>query len=1130
MFTKRTTTFASTSTLLALVLWCSFQDGAIAQYPSPAPQQVPQDGATDTQNAEHTQQAVQETDRAAQKAQDAALTLLKAAQVATTKAQEAQVAVSAALMAEKDAAKAAQKAERAKAAAQKKAQNADSAAEKAEAMAKATKKEEDVAKAQQKRSEAKIADGEYAKESLDAAAAARNAKGAAIAARKAEVDAEAAQAAKDDAETALRAPGVAVAAQEALDVDRAALTAVTATQKELGTAKRVSGAKNTFEKEHPTIVTGDSGSCLQPVVERTGAYYSPLWRPMAGTDYIVLGYDARNHFVKWYDYKHQGAAPVFVDHNGSLVPVVYSREKVLVHVCGLHPTDTVSISTNDVSVPEQGADIRGVTATTNTAAPLAPTLDALGSASAAGIALSPAGFSFGAPPTVTSSTTTLFTPGTSKDGSTYADATIGISPEALALEMSIVTNNANDAIQSIDELETGPRGSTNTPPAIATPGSVEELQQFATTLLTTLQQGSNHLPAENMPIGDLSLSGFNDYLARTQTLVTQINGLASGVNLASISSRAVALRQNFEAIMGVLTQVNHVIYDNAKYKGNYLFADFPKNTKPTKVTCDAVHTAISSGTVVAFADATGNPISANPPDNVTCHAMELYTMEQFMKNYTNALSYYGQLHLKIMLQVLDRTLLVDQPEAEIERLTNGPNMYSNLMNSRKTLLDPNIPLAAKVESATSLSDTISEINSAGAKPSDNFFNKSLPSLLTTVQASTTALETLTQSCRPDIDCVPKALEILFNRLSCPDNDSVCDKNQALRNKLEVLDNTVGQIFGAMNNRYEQSWVEQTDALPPLTSNSIVRIGINVQRNYTPFTLSGGATIGAASPASTQSPASNPVGGQQPGGQQAAGPGKGNQAASPQAGNTTTGSPPSGTTSTSGSNDITVLMEVHRYANFNLVGGAMAIKVPSLSITPMPEYGPYGSPTITTTTSGTTTTTTYTYSAMGTCNGGTTPMLVSTTSNTTGVTPSPALYYCYQTSQTSGWQPAGMAGVAWFPFHRDYFSRKRGDAPMWRNMVPSLLFASSITSLGSAFVGPNFEPINGIDFFAGYATAHQLSLPKDVSPYVVYPASSTGNPPTLNLATHEKGGISFGVGFDLSVFLQLFSKTQGPSLP
>jgi hypothetical protein len=91
MFTKRTTTFPSTSTLLALALWCSFQHGAFAQEPSPAPQQAPQDGATDTQNAEHTKQA-------AQKAQDSALALLNAAQVATTKAQDAQVAASAALM------------------------------------------------------------------------------------------------------------------------------------------------------------------------------------------------------------------------------------------------------------------------------------------------------------------------------------------------------------------------------------------------------------------------------------------------------------------------------------------------------------------------------------------------------------------------------------------------------------------------------------------------------------------------------------------------------------------------------------------------------------------------------------------------------------------------------------------------------------------------------------------------------------------------------------------------------------------------------------------------------------------------------------------------------------------------
>jgi hypothetical protein len=158
------------------------------------------------------------------------------------------------------------------------------------------------------------------------------------------------------------------------------------------------------------------------------------------------------------------------------------------------------------------------------------------------------------------------------------------------------------------------------------------------------------------------------------------------------------------------------------------------------------------------------------------------------------------------------------------------------------------------------------------------------------------------------------------------------------------------------------------------------------------------------------------------------------------------------------------------------------------------------------------------------------MLVSTTSNLTGVAPAPALYYCYQRSQTSPWQVAGMAGIAWFPLHRDYFSRERGNMFKAKNLVPSLLLASSITSLGSAFIGPNFEPVNGLDIFAGYASANQASLPSGVSPYTVYPAGSTGNPPTLNTGTDLKGGFSFGVGFDLNVFIQLFSKTQGPSLP
>jgi hypothetical protein len=125
----------------------------------------------------------------------------------------------------------------------------------------------------------------------------------------------------------------------------------------------------------------------------------------------------------------------------------------------------------------------------------------------------------------------------------------------------------------------------------------------------------------------------------------------------------------------------------------------------------------------------------------------------------------------------------------------------------------------------------------------------------------------------------------------------------------------------------------------------------------------------------------------------------------------------------------------------------------------------------------------------------------------------------------------MAGIAWFPFSgRDYFSREKGAPWRAKNWVPSLLLASAVTSLGSAFIGPNFEPINGLDVFGGYASAHQSSLPGSVSAQTVYQAGSTGSPPTLNTATHLKGGFSFGVGFDLSVFLQIFGKTQGPALP
>lgn len=882
--------------------------------------------------------------------------------------------------------------------------------------------------------------------------------------------------------------------------------------------------------------------CGQPI-DRAGTD-EPWWRPIAGKDYLVLGYDAESHSVEWFDYKHQGAIPTYVDRNGSLVPVVYSREKVLVHICGLHPTDTVSISTNDLAVPEEGADIRGVTPAA-AATPLAPTLDALGTASTAGTALGPAGFSYGAPPAISVPTTPLFTPGSSKDGKTYVDATVNISPDALAAELAVVLHNAADAKLTIKELESGPNGS----PKASTPGSIDELQNTVDQLLAQLKaddvfDGTGQFKGIKPMEHAQALSEFNDYLARTQTLVTEINGLANGVSLASIPTRAVGLRQNWESVMNVLELVYHTIEDDEQYNTMALSAVSPADGKTaifTRSTCGDLFEAFRDKKVIdnwMITEKKPLGMKLNPPDTVACHAFELFTMSQFINDFRAAFAKY-----KVSKILFQDVLLM--PQAPFP--ANRP-IYMQVSDTSANALARGVPAVQLMAYRAQFSAVYAQ--GAGANPdlanawrtihtfgdavagqpqtqNSQSSSNANPICDPTKYPPKDANETNPDGCEPlEADYALKYVNDLFTMISGDGDPTSKNPEGSLRGKLETLDNSVGQVFFEMNRRYRESWVEQTDALPPLTSNTIVRIGINVQRNYTPFTLSGGVTIGSGSPASAAPSSSAPGATSSPASAAAA---KATPAAgaAASAGGSTATSPPS----TSGNNDVTVLMEIHRLANFNLVGGAMAIHVPSISITSVPEYANYGTPTTVTSGTGSTATTTYYYSASGTCNGGTTPTVVATTNNTSGVTPPPALYYCYGISQKAPLQPAAMAGIAWFPFGgRDYFSREKGAPWRAKNWVPSLLVASAVTSLGSAFIGPNFEPINGLDVFGGYASAHQSSLPQGVSAQTVYQAGSTGSPPTLNTATHLKGGFSFGVGFDLSVFLQIFGKTQGPALP
>ena len=293
---------------------------------------------------------------------------------------------------------------------------------------------------------------------------------------------------------------------------------------------------------------------------------------------------------------------------------------------------------------------------------------------------------------------------------------------------------------------------------------------------------------------------------------------------------------------------------------------------------------------------------------------------------------------------------------------------------------------------------------------------------------------------------------------------------ALRKHLSRLDRRSAEIFGAMNRWYSSSRVENTDILSPAASNTIERISIVVQHTYVPFTI-GGATASSSSSTAT------------------AGPGAATASASSGGG---------ASISTPAHTVKTVLVEVHRRANFNLVGGAMVIRVPSKTYS-LIQAVPSSQGTVS-------------------CGTGTPISLPSST---------PPTYDCITIAQSTDWQVTGMAGIDWFYVPRDYFPR--GGAFGWRksNLWPVPMVATSVTSLGNAFGGANWEPVNGLDLFIGLASANQADLPTGYStntPYVsgTFQTNATA-PPTV---THVHTGLTFGVGFDLSVFTSFFGKQTG----
>jgi hypothetical protein len=294
----------------------------------------------------------------------------------------------------------------------------------------------------------------------------------------------------------------------------------------------------------------------------------------------------------------------------------------------------------------------------------------------------------------------------------------------------------------------------------------------------------------------------------------------------------------------------------------------------------------------------------------------------------------------------------------------------------------------------------------------------------------------------------------------------------LRTSVQKIDAAAGSAFAEINRWNEDSRVEQTDLITPVANNALMRISILVQHSYTPFTLTNNPAATAAVPASVATGTS-----------------------------ATTSTPPHAVK--------TILVEVHRLANFNLAGGVVFFDIANTTYTVTPSTNGTG----TTTTTGTTMTTTYT----GTCNGTTGPTASQGTAGS---------YSCVVPTQTSNIQIAGMAGLTFYPWRRDYFPRRSGYSVYKRNLYPSILAATSVTSLGNSMIAGNWEPINGLDFFAGIGWAHSNVLPNGITQSTILPAGFT-----LQLGTQVKTGLAFGVAFDFGLLNQLFGgKTSSASLP
>jgi hypothetical protein len=729
-------------------------------------------------------------------------------------------------------------------------------------------------------------------------------------------------------------------------------------------------------------------------------------RPVAG-DYVVVQYNAKSERTTWndynrtFDFKSQNNRSHAIDLNGTFLPVIYTREKLAVRVCGLHFTDVLTVTTSPNAVVEGGADIRGATVVPPpVGGNLSATLDMLQTGTATGGTTALPGLGLSAPGQEPSSSVTGIVPGfmSSEDQTpgkypNYTPATVTASGKQVALQLYSLKLNAEELIKLVNRTMGIPYGESEDYEGPHAPGSVLGLRSILERVLTSVESNKHDLGNN---------AEFDSDMTDIQNVNAQISTLSSSLSSQAFASNTLTLLSNYAALKGImdlaqlgLNQENCQANQPLVHPGipslddlkKLSFEDFA-NWTPAQILM-LTKTEIGQ---LPVNDSKGKPVRApvqtlwstlqnlkltpmNPPnDQPLCSTFEREKFKEFRESYRDQV-----LHIGVVIEH-DKKAEYD-PEKYVHDFEESVGYQLNLLNG--------------------------ELNKLRAAVGD-------------------------------------------------------------------IDRKTTTLYDAMNDWYFNSSVEQTDLLQVQSQNAYLRISIVVQRGYTPFTIANAS--GTITPAvSTNVPP------------------------------TTAGT---ATTSTPAHAVKTILVEVHRLANFNLMGGVMLIHVPTASYNTQASLTPA--------TASTSSPTGYS----GTCGGQSVNVPAAP-----GATP-PVNYSCIIQTQKTEWQVAGMAGLVWYPWGRDYFPRRSGYASFGRNLAPSLLLATSVTSLGNSMGGINWEPISGIDFYGGVASAHKTILPNGLTANSAVPSGYA-----LNNVTQEHVGLSLGVGMDLSVITSLFGgKTSAASMP